>query len=296
MGLEFACPACAGTAATRRAERRVGDCLFHLVQCDTCGLYGASPLPHEDLAELSDRTTGEWYPECQDDVELDADERDRALALSRRRVADLEGRVSGRRLLDIGTGKGYIVAAAQERGWEARGIETSRPAIEFARQHLGVELHWGVWEQRPFAGETFSVVRLRHVLEHLHDPAGALAWAGEIMEPQGLLALEVPNAEALIYALRNLGYRARGQAGRRHACGVDPPGHLWGFTCSTLSRLLGRVGFEAVELRAVGLGDPLHYPMVWSRLNTRRRMEWALDRAGCVFGRGSLLVCYAREK
>ena len=296
MPSTFTCPICEATSVQVCARRRVDDTDFSIVRCRGCGLYGVTPLPEESREELSDRTTGEWFPDCREEIALDAEEQARAMELSGRRVADLERRVEGRRLLDMGTGKAYILAAAQQRGWEARGIEPSRPAVEFAREHLGVEVHWGVWEDRPFPDERFSVVRFRHVLEHLRDPAGALQWAGAMLEPRGLLALEVPNAGAFIYRLRNLAYRLRGQRAERYACGVDPPHHLWGFTPATLTQLLERTGFEVEELRATAMGDRLYYPVDRKSLSRRRQLDWLVDRVGGRLGSGSLLVCYARRR
>lgn len=296
MPSTYTCPICETTSAQVCARRRVDDTEFSIVRCRGCGLYGTTPLPEESREERSDRTTGKWFPDCQEEIALDATEQARAMELSGRRVAELERRVEGRRLLDMGTGKAYILAAAQQRGWEVRGIEPSRPAVEFARRRLGVEVHWGVWEDRPFPDERFSVVRFRHVLEHLHDPARALQWARGMMQPRGLLALEVPNAAAFIYKLCNLAYWLRGQRAEKHACGVEPPHHLWGFAPGTLTQLLERAGLEVEELRATAMGDRLHYPVDRKLLSRRRQLDWLADRVGGRLGRGSLLVCYARQE
>ena len=72
-----------------------------------------------------------------------------------------------------------------------------------------------------------------HVLEHLHDPKGALLEARRILRPGGRLVVAVPNFSSL---------QARwAGAAWFH---LDLPRHLWHFPLAALRRLLADCGFE----------------------------------------------------
>ena len=50
-----------------------------------------------------------------------------------------------RRLLDIGSGPGFFLKTAKERGWRVLGIEPSRQAATHARD-LGIEVVEGFFD------------------------------------------------------------------------------------------------------------------------------------------------------
>jgi SAM-dependent methyltransferase len=82
----------------------------------------------------------------------------------------------------------------------------------------------------------FDVVTFFHVLEHLDRPEEYLRRARELLDPGGLLVIEVPNCAGIGFRL----------LGRRHFC-FDYPNHLLHFTPTSLERLLGRSGFRVED-------------------------------------------------
>ncbi|MBL7183339.1 MAG: class I SAM-dependent methyltransferase [Anaerolineae bacterium] len=75
----------------------------------------------------------------------------------------------GRRLLDVGCHIGVFLGIAQERGWAAWGIEPSRWAAREARGR-GLQVIEGTLDDVHLAGESFDVITLWDVIEHLTDP------------------------------------------------------------------------------------------------------------------------------
>ncbi len=97
--------------------------------------------------------------------------------MSRIRLDTLaERQPPGRRLLDIGCGKGQFVGVAREVGWDAWGVEFDEGAVETAR-HAGSQTVFAGSLDHPDLPAVFDVITLWDVIEHLQDPRGVLAQA-----------------------------------------------------------------------------------------------------------------------
>lgn len=100
------------------------------------------------------------------------------------------------RLLDIGCAYGkFLEVAALEGGYELSGMDLSEHAVEVARERLephGVRVRQGGVLDRPFDGETFDVVTMFDVIEHVPDLDAAFDAARVRLNPGGVLAISVP--------------------------------------------------------------------------------------------------------
>lgn len=158
------------------------------------------------------------------------------VATARRDLADIERFVAPARVLDVGCWTGSFLVAAAERGWEPLGVEPSRWAVTRAKER-GVPVVEGDLGSLAGLGAAFRLVSMCDVLEHLVDPAEALARVGELIEPGGVLFVTVPDA----------GSRVARALGRRWWSVL--PMHLQYFTRSSLERLLHDHGFDVVSVR-----------------------------------------------
>src|ERR1044072_1985682 len=71
------------------------------------------------------------------------------------------------RLLDIGAGRGEVLRAAREAGWEAVGIETSPTFADHAARYSGAEIIQKPLEECGFEAESFTAVILGAVFEDI---------------------------------------------------------------------------------------------------------------------------------
>ena len=149
----------------------------------------------------------------------------------------------GQRLLDIGTFTGGSLRVAAEHGIEAYGVEGLQEAVRFSRQRFPdqhVELAHAESLDPGIFGGAFDVVTMWETLEHTFDPMAALAGARGVLRPGGWLAITVPNARNLQFAmLRDYCFYAYG--------GYQGVGHLNMFTPATLRAALDRSGFDLVH-------------------------------------------------
>lgn len=113
---------------------------------------------------------------------------------SRLRLELLRSRgAPGRRLLDVGCGKGQFVAVAQRDGWDAWGVELDHGACAYAAGQFGLQtvLH-GDLSHPALPGE-FDVVTLWDVIEHVPDPVGIFREVVARLRPGGLVVVRTAN-------------------------------------------------------------------------------------------------------
>ncbi|MBV9992714.1 MAG: class I SAM-dependent methyltransferase [Alphaproteobacteria bacterium] len=212
-----------------------------ILDCRSCGFRHAVPLPDPAAMENEYRET--YYADEKPTFLAHAGE-DQAWAelaqTDRLEVFEHCLAPTRRRLLDIGSGPGFFLVTAQARGWQVKGIEPSRQASAHARS-LGVEVVEGFFnaQSAPTLGR-FDVVHLNNVLEHIPDPIQLLTLARGLLEPDGLICVNVPND----FSPLQLAARAAGATGDWW---VAPPHHLNYFDFESLGRLLERLGFAVVE-------------------------------------------------
>ncbi|MFN3705027.1 MAG: class I SAM-dependent methyltransferase, partial [Thermoflexales bacterium] len=115
--------------------------------------------------------------------------------------------------------------------WDLLWLEPSSPAAEAARR-LGLRVITGTLEETDFSARCFDAVTLWDVIEHLHDPAGALRRIARILKPDGILVIRTPNFDS--WEARLFG---------RYWAGLEPPRHLFVFTPRTLGAMLAQAGF-----------------------------------------------------
>jgi 2-polyprenyl-3-methyl-5-hydroxy-6-metoxy-1,4-benzoquinol methylase len=104
------------------------------------------------------------------------------------------------RAVDGGCGHGAVVHEFLARGWDAYGFDTSSWIIERAQRHApGRAGRFAVGELSsvPFDGD-FDLVTCLEVLEHVKDPAAALASLSGRLRPGGRLIATTPNLRPLI--------------------------------------------------------------------------------------------------
>lgn len=158
------------------------------------------------------------------------------------RLAFIEdARPNGRRLLDVGAAYGLFLKVARDAGWDASGVEIAPDCALEAARISGASVACGDFVRVPLPG-AYDVIVMLDVIEHLRDPAAAVARAFELLAPGGLLVIETGDLRAPWARL--LGPRWYF---------LDPPAHLFYLTDRGLMELLARAGFAPdVRLKRAG--------------------------------------------
>lgn len=160
--------------------------------------------------------------------------------LAERDVRHLPAPQPGARLVDIGCGSGAFVKRAGSLGYAAEGLEFDDNAVR-AAEAAGLNVRQGLLPDTGLDSETYDVVTLSQVIEHLHDPLAALREIGRILKPGGWFWVATPNMSAT-------GHARYGQ----HWRGLEPPRHLVLFSPEALSLALEKTGFTDIRFQPPG--------------------------------------------
>jgi SAM-dependent methyltransferase len=100
----------------------------------------------------------------------------------------------GSSLLDIGTGDGYTIRLVKPEG-PVVGIDTDPEMAEEAGQR-GVEFRVGSAYKVPFPDNSFDLVTMVEVVEHLDRPDDSLAEVRRVLRPGGCAVVTTPVPKA----------------------------------------------------------------------------------------------------
>jgi 2-polyprenyl-3-methyl-5-hydroxy-6-metoxy-1,4-benzoquinol methylase len=125
------------------------------------------------------------------------------------------------KLLDYGCGTGAFLAYARNKGVQVTGLEPDQDA----RAHIAADINtYHSLDELPT--ETYDVITLYHVLEHVHDPNALLRELTKRLKPNGQLHIALPNYgafEATHY--------------QQYWAAYDVPRHLYHFNKQAVEQL-----------------------------------------------------------
>jgi 2-polyprenyl-3-methyl-5-hydroxy-6-metoxy-1,4-benzoquinol methylase len=179
------------------------------------------------------------------------------------------------RLLDYGCGSGAFLERMKLAGWQAYGIEPDESAAARLSAREGICVFSSIEDLLARDIDTFDVITLSHVIEHVPNPIATLASLRRLLRRSGRLIITTPNAASL-------GSRIFGSAWR----GLEPPRHLNVFTRRSLCEALLSTGLTPTRtITDVRLARGIWFLSVLSRqgyssLETARRTEKKMLKLG----------------
>ena len=155
------------------------------------------------------------------------------IALKRKVALINSFKSSGKLLLDIGAGTGDFVLAASKKGWDATGVEPNSNA-----KSIGIAKGVSYADSSDLlADNSFDIITMWHVLEHVPDVAAQIAELKRLLKPDGFIIIAVPNFrsyDALYYG--------------RYWAAYDVPRHLSHFSKTAIDGLFTKQGFKVTRI------------------------------------------------
>lgn len=191
------------------------------VECESCGVVQLADVPPVELL----RPRFDWISYLEPERHLD-------------HIAAVIGRLSGRQPCQRIMGLTYKDDSLLKRlDWgTTRRLDpvTDLGVVDTPHGLESLQARWTVERAREVVSRCgrVDVLIVRHVLEHAQDAAGFLAACRELLAPDGILVLEVPDCERAFVEVDVT---------------VLWEEHVLYFTEQSLSRGLRQVGFQPIE-------------------------------------------------
>ena len=144
----------------------------------------------------------------------------------------------GKKLLDAGTAKGYLMTAASQLGFDVYGFDISKSAIDSAKKVFPNKVFCGTIEDADYKDSEFDMITTTDILEHLVDPHKFMEKASQLVKKGGLLLIITPNSGSITRKiLRKNWYQYKEE-------------HIIYYNKKSLAHLLKKHGFELVFAKA----------------------------------------------
>lgn len=165
---------------------------FNLLKCSSCLLLFTDPRP--GLDKIGDYYKSENY------VSHNSTKKgvvNRLYNLVRgytltKKYKLIIGLTEGRALLDVGAGSGHFVSRMKRGGFDVQGLEPDVDARSVAKSINGVVLD-DLSVLHSIEANSKDVVSMWHVLEHVYQLNDDLEKICEVLKPNGVLLIAVPN-------------------------------------------------------------------------------------------------------
>lgn len=193
-----------------------------IYQCSGCGLVQLNAKPVNYFKEV---ITAASLSEKSRQSRLD----------QMKSFADKFG-LHGKKVLDIGTGKGDMLDVLKEAGFEAVGIEASLKSVKAGQSAGRKMIHGYIGDKKTIKGSPFDAFVCLNYLEHLPDPSMAIKNIYNNTTANAAGFVTVPNLEYLLKTKCLYEFVAD---------------HLSYFTQKTLAYAFEKNGFEVKDCRLI---------------------------------------------
>lgn len=200
---------------------------FQLTYNEALDMLETYPQPSEDKL-------GDYY-ESQDYISHTDAKRNiferlyhfiKSIALKRKLKLINSFGFENKNLLDVGCGTGDFLKIVKDNNWSVSGIEPNKGARVIANQKTNNAV-FDIDHLMKFETQSFDVITLWHVLEHLPKLEWHISILESLLKPNGRLIIAVPNFNS---------YDANYY--KSYWAAFDVPRHLWHFSQNSISKLV----------------------------------------------------------
>ena len=138
------------------------------------------------------------------------------------------------RILDIGAGTGDFLLECKNQNWDILGIEPNDKAKGIA---VGKGIKFGDTIEK-LESNSFDVITMWHVLEHVPDVEHQLAELKRLLKPSGTIIIAVPNFKS---------YDAKYY--KEFWAAYDVPRHLWHFSKTAIEKLFDKQNMNLEDIK-----------------------------------------------
>jgi 2-polyprenyl-3-methyl-5-hydroxy-6-metoxy-1,4-benzoquinol methylase len=278
------CPMCGSERFTVAFEESP----YSVRRCADCGLGWVTPrLSEAGLRAMyaSDTYWRSASPKTRGYHDYRAAEPLYLKTFRRRLEFVLRDRPRRGRALDVGCAAGFCMQVLSAAGFEAHGVEISAVIARHAQERLGLHsVHVGTLDGCPHPPNSFDLITMWDVVEHVVDPVALLAKARELLRPDGVLVLETQNIDSAFA-------RLLGRRWHHYKHGE----HIYHFNPQTVRTLLRSAGFHVEKLTPRFGGKYVSFDFIAERATRLHPAVSAALRPITMFKSGAVYLNFMDE-
>ncbi|MEY8849475.1 class I SAM-dependent methyltransferase [Psychroserpens sp. XS_ASV72] len=211
--------------------------LFQLLYNEELDLLETSPRPSsEDLGKYYNTEDYISHTDSKRNLFEKVYHLVRATTLKRKRKLINSFKTEEKKLLDVGCGTGDFLSLCKQNEWQVVGIEPNVDARNIANQKVNSNIY-DIDRLEAFEQNSFDVITLWHVLEHLPNLEAHLLIFKRLLKPNGKLVIAVPNYKSFDAAYYKEFWAA-----------YDVPRHLWHFSKKSINKLVSKEGLVVEKI------------------------------------------------
>jgi len=230
------CPLCHHEDSTVLFKSETANSKFFVIQCRQCNLARTSPFPDDDTLHIHNKV--QYYGKKKNKfLPIFQNIRDRLSKIrARTYLSMISESIKRPKILDIGCAEGRLLQSFLAYGCDCYGVEhPSYPQKRFLNPDR-IKYFVGNLDFLDLEERSFDIIILWHVLEHMDNPNNVISRVYDLLAPDGIFVLAVPNfsgIEAKIF--KQLWFH------------LDIPWHKYHFTKSSLQYLTEKNHFEIIK-------------------------------------------------
>jgi 2-polyprenyl-3-methyl-5-hydroxy-6-metoxy-1,4-benzoquinol methylase len=170
----------------------------------------------------------------------------------------------GKKILDVGAGRGLIARMLVEKGFDVSACDVSSDSVNLLRGQGLVSFVFDL--EADELEQKYDAIFCMEVLQYLRYPEKTVAKLKAALNPDGILVISVPNE---FHLLRRLGLLF----GRTSWAGIQTP-HLRLFDRKTALELFRQCGLETARMIPVTLCPPGFWGEGLGRILARWLPDW----------------------
>jgi 2-polyprenyl-3-methyl-5-hydroxy-6-metoxy-1,4-benzoquinol methylase len=207
---------------------------INVLKCKKCELVYLSSETH--IKKNFYEKSGMYNNNVNVEVRLDETKQD-----DERRFEMIKNKIgSNSSLLDFGCGAGGFLKRVKEITNNVNGIEIEKAARDYIKKYIKIKTYRKIDDL--IGKYKFDYITIFHVLEHLKNPIDYLKKMKTILNKNGNIIIEVPNADDALLKL----YRCKSfEEFTYWSC------HLYLFNNKTISHLISKAGYKIKMLKQI---------------------------------------------
>jgi len=237
------CPVCGNYVVKPWFTKDYAGLQFKVDKCCACGSGYINPQPPEEYLQSLYSCIGHGsksFTSLKDVIASEAEFPNSTV--DAKRMVTYAKKVLGTKkedywkALDIGSGYGLFSRAALDQGFKVVAVNPAITENSIFKELNGFDPIPLFFEEIDFGDEKFDLVILSQVLEHILDPLEVLIKVRNLLEPGGVVAIAVPNVDAILIKIL-----------KSKSTFLGLPEHLFHFSRRGLGAILQRAGLNMIH-------------------------------------------------